>query len=315
MPIRIGRIDNGHYQGGILNNFPQFEVIKQDVSDDPIIDVKYNKYGSYTVTGTNKAKIKCDLDFVTESQLESLKQSMLNSRRQLLFMKHPADSNQLTDYYGTTSPSSNSSILYAESNSDNLAYGGTEITTSDYKKIDDIPNYKAEFSKTNNSKKYSYFYFRILPYNLNTNIWQRLTFGMYSPFVLDGSDYSSFVIDVLNYSNNSWTRIGKQGYSLPAYTPTSLGYIDQRFMFYSSLKSCSNFFTENDDYTYDGQDRAVIIRMRNTFERIGNLTMGFGYPHLLTDGFVVCLTADQNFNFRSSFTGQGYTGSVTLQEV
>jgi len=310
--IRLGHISNGHFQsGGHLLYFPQFDIIKEDVADDANINVSYNRYGSSSIYQNSKAKIKIDFDFVTETELTSLRSVCLNSRRQLIFMKHPSDTAQILDFYGVTSPSSTHKILAIESDSANLAYGGTELSTASYNLVNDYPNNESEYYFSQNAKKYSYIYFNFNIGSYTSYMWQRMTLGLYNPYCLDGSTYSGFQLEVYNTIEGTWTPISKMNFTQPRYI-SETGYNDNRFIHYASLKS-NRGFTRNADY-FGMFDSNIKFRMRNLHERVGTLQLGFGYPHLLIDGFAVSIDSD-SFNFRSTFTGAGYSGGLEMIEV
>ena len=310
--IRIGFLDTGSFQtGGYLLNFRQFDVIKHDVADELNISVGNTRYGTFAITGNNKAKIKMDFDFLSETDLASLRSVCFNSRRQLIFMKHPSDAAQILTYAGISNPSSTHKILAIESDSADLAYGGTEISTANYTLLRTLPNNQSEYYFQQNAKKYSYIYFNFNLTGYSSYVWQRLTLGLYNLFVLDGSTYSGFILEAYNNSTGEWTPMSKMHFTQAKYT-SETGYNDARFTHYSSLKAGLGF-TKISDYL--GMfDATVKIRMRNMFERVGTLQMGFGYPHLLIDGFAVSTNVNK-FNFRSAFVGNGYNGSCEFQEI
>ena len=312
MSIRLGFLDTGSFQtGGYLLNFPQFDVIKQDVSDNLNTTFGKSQFGSFAKIANNKASIKLDFDFLTKTELSQLRSLCFNSRRQLLFMKHPSDEAQILTYAGISNPSSSHKILAIESDSDDLAYGGTELSTANYTLLRTLPNSQSEYYFQQNSKKYSYIFFQFDIGAYSYTSWQRLTLGLYNPFVLDGSTYSGFQIEAWNYSTSTWTPVSKMNFTQPKYT-SQTGYNEAYFQYHASLKPGLGF-TKISDYV-GLFDSNVRFRMRNLFERTGTIQMGFGYPYLLINGFEV--TPNENkFNFRSSFTENGYQGTLELQEL
>lgn len=314
--IRLGHLSNGHFQtGSNLLYFPQFDVIKQDVSDSINTQMRKTKFGASTLYGSNKAKISIEFDFVTEAQLSSLRELCLNSRRQLIFMKHPANSDQIIDYYGITRPSTTHMIYAIESDSADLDWGGTEISQASYNLLNDYPNNETQYYFQQNSKLYSYIFFKFDVGSYSTIPWQRLTLGLYNPYVLDGTTYGGYQIEAYNKVTHSWTMLSKANFTTPGYT-SETGFNSDRSVFYSSLKSSAGF-TKNSDYMiYNGvSNQSLYLRMRNIQPRVGILKMGIGYPHLLVDGFNVSVSSEWDFSFRSDFTGCGYTGSIEAVEL
>lgn len=301
--VRIGFVDNTSY-----SNFTQFDVIKHDCADSTSSLVEHANLGVTATNATNRLKVDLEFDFLDRSTLTSLKNVTLNSTRPLIFMKHPSGSDQLYDFQGSPSHA----VVTADSESEDLAYGGTPIATFAY--LNQFPNGSIiPLDYAQDAHSYGYIFFKfVTTYDFSAPL-QRITLAMYSPYCYMGSVASGFKIDAYDQLNNKWIELNRCNFTLAPYTISDTAYSSKYNWWFASIRPTKDF----SNFVNFALSNEIYFRMRNTRPR--PLTsihyMGMGYTYLMIDGFPVSLLSNNAFNFRDSFTGTGYTGTMSLQEI
>lgn len=268
---------------------------------------------------SNKASITLQFDRLSQTNLGILRQVM-NDRDFIhkTYIHHPADADQQINYTGVVTSPSNLGHSIRRLNETDLTNPdfdvGIEVGLSIYSDISDFTTtVNASATGTND---FAYFYFRFdldqtesggsgFLTRTTINEVQRLTLFMFDPRAVDGSGDLGFKIDVQrgnDAASEQWIEIKRQSIT----TVTA----NRQF---ASIRPLEGFTKFSDFLNANNQ---VTFRMRNLQARTsGTLNVGVKYVELQINGFGCIWTSPDNFTFRDSFTGAGFTGTMELEEL
>ena len=309
--IKIGFIDDTS-----RTNLKSFQDVISPLSIEDDSRDSFRRSGGGNLQGvkqSNKAQISLQFDRLSQTNLGILRQVMHN--REFLhktYIHHPADANQEIDYGSIANPSTThvAEIINGTDDPDANFGDGGEYSTAQYANVSD-------FTTTQNaitdSLKFAYHFFQF-DIDLTSaggagylggktvNDIQRLTLFMDDPRSVDGSGDLGFKIDAFNNNGaGSWVEVYRQSIT----TVTA----NRQF---ASIRPVAGF-TNFADFLDSGK---VLFRMRNLQERVsGSLNVGLKFVELQINGIGVIWTNNDNFAFRSAFTGAGYTGTMELSEI
>ncbi len=311
MSIKIGFIDDTSRTN--LKTF-QDVIVPLTIEDDSFSSFQRSGGGALQgVKQSNKANITVQFDRLTQANLGILRQVM-HDRNFLhkTYIHHPADAFQEIDYGSISNPSTThiAKRITGTDTADPTFASATEYTTGLY---NDVSDFSTNVTATTGALKFAFHFFQF-DIDLNSaggagylgsktiNEIQRLTLFMDDPRSSDGSGDLGFKIDAFNDTASTWIEIYRQSIT----TSTA----NRQF---ASIRPMEGFTNFADFVSSSGK---VTFRMRNLQERVsGTLSVGVKYVELMINGFGVVWTNPDNFTFRDSFTGAGFTGTMELEEL
>lgn len=300
--IKIGFIDSS---GSGLKTIT--DAVKIDVLDDPFFSGERGGRGDlYGVEQSNKANFNIELDAVSQTEYGNL-YDVLNNRLypHKVYIHEPAAASQRINI----NDAGGNEAKQEKTDDPEGAYAtATEFVAGDYT---NIQNFTTAVSYNTAAKEYLHYFFQfdlstwIAAYG--TEYLRRLTLFMQDPFVKRtvGSDVDEFgyIVYAYNYTRTSWTEIKRQ--------PVTVGVTNQQF---APLRPIDGF-TKFSDYI-DGSNYCQ-FKITNMYDRdsVGTLQHDINYVELIVNGFGFRMVNPFNLNWRSAFTGDGYTGTSECMEL
>lgn len=303
-----------------LKDFKSFEdIVKIDIEDNPINNNFTSIYGANIINSqTNKAKIKVELDWLTEIKKNEIN-SILNNRSTPLkfYIDYPNDSAQVI-----VPETSNFYTGFFEIDDFNTITLGIPFTMPD-----DNFWVTPSFSPDNITKYFSGIavQFDLSDYinNFGIEYIKRLTlfaqnFGSYFKNILPQipieSPSNDIQIDVLNTGINAYEKIGYE-----SYTPNRYIYSDYSTSSLITQKAYSvrarDTFTTFEDYI-DSNNKVTFRLINKTRRSVGETLITYAqYLNLFINGYACNVEKGNNFTYRSTFTEQGYVGTLDLAEL
>lgn len=290
------------------NDMQSVNIIKQDIPSESEYEMKRCGDGDLqSVTYSEKAQIHLEADHLTNANLGAIRKVLSNRvNPHKLFIKHPADSNHeyIFDtginraYHQQSDDSDKTSFDYLTDGFDNAEV--TNINTWDLNTVDE-----------NGTLKYVYFLFTadISNYvtNYAVNTITRITLAMKDLFLTDeqstGDKGIGFKVDYYDNALLQYVEIKRQGIT-----------VDADNVLYASIRPI-DCFTNFDNAL---SSNLVKFRIRNLYEnRVsgGAISAQIAYAKIFVNGYGCVWDNVDNFTYRDTYTGNGWTGSLDLHEL
>lgn len=284
------------------------DVAKQDIVDRDFFSGERGGLGDmFSTRRSNKAKITLDCDYVSQATLGTSLLAVLQNRDypHKLYIHEPADALQTRTFAGITNPSSTTKALYLGADTSPVIADMTEISSAQYGYLN---GWSTLVALTEAAKANLYF---LCQFDLSTFIAaygieyiRRLTvfFQNLRVYQDTGEDFG-YVVEAWNYIKSSWIEVKRQTIT-----------VNTSNQQYASLRPCDDFTRFADFIDANHQCR---FRVSSLQERIAGsiLKMDVQHINLYVNGFACVPSSDMDFNWRGSYTGEGYVGQLSLEEL
>jgi hypothetical protein len=304
MSIKIGFLDSS---GNGLKTFS--DSVKIDVNDNSFVGTSRGGMADlFSTERSAKAEFTIEVDAVTQADFGNTLNKVMNNRQypHKIYIHEPAAASQRINMNDT---GGNEAKQQQTDDPEGAYASGTEFTGTNYTHIQDWVN---DVSYSTSTKDYIHYFFQ---FDLSTWIaaygeeyLRRLTLFMQDPRVERGTpaDDFGYVVYAYNYGNSTWIEIKRQSIT-----------VDATNQQYASLRPIEGF-TDFSDFI-DGSDycqfKITNMQPRTTGGSTATLTHKIKRVELIVNGIAFKQVNPQNLNWRSAFTGDGYTGVYNLLEL
>lgn len=284
-----------------------FDGMKQDIVDRDFFEGDRGGFGDlFSIRKSNKAQLTMDCDFMTQSQLGSSLLKVLQNRAypHKLYIHEPAVASQSISYAGITNPSSTNKMLYLGADSSPSIASMSEISTAQYGYVS---GWSTDLALTDADSVYLYL---LCEFDLSTFVAaygveyiRRLTMFMQDLRVYqDTGEEFGYIVEAYNFTTTAWIEIKRQTIT-----------VNTSNQQYASLRPCEDF-TFFSDFLSSNHCR---FRIRSLQERVTGsiLSLDVQNIQMFINGFACVPSKDMDFNWRGSYTGEGYTGGLRLEEL
>jgi len=289
------------------------DAVKIDIIDDERYDADRGGLGdNWSTRQSAKARIVIELDHMTQATVGNSLWKVLNNRDfpHKVYIHEPADPTQEEDFTGITVPATVTHQARLGPTNDPNADFNDVIAFSNQQYLD-ISDFLTGVTFNTSVSIYAYYFFQfdISPFitAFGTEFIRRLTLFLQDIELFKNNankDKTGYIVWAFNFVQNEWIEIKRQDVTVKA--------TNQQF---ASLRPIEGF-TDFSEFIESGTDK-VRFRIRNlqagkSFE---GLQFNIKYVKLLINGFGCVKNNDGNFNFRDTFTGMGYVGTIGLDEL
>lgn len=284
------------------------KLIKQDIPRSAQWDGARAGSGRLQSTvQSQKAMIHLEGDHMTDAELGNLRKVLWNRNNpHKIFYQFPAVlANQ--DY---VFDAASNEAYTGDDNAGTLAAGATEFTGGEYTNINAWDANAVSYATIADAgvfRKYGYFFFEadisnfVSAYGV-TRI-ERITIALKNLYLTDGQGDIGFIIEAYNNTLSEWCEIERQGLTK-----------DADNTFYASIRP-TDCFTSFDDFL---NTNFVLFRIRNLYasrDTTQALNIQADFAKIFVNAYGCVWNEDDNFTYRESYTGAGWTGNVELAEL
>lgn len=278
------------------------EIVKQDIPRESFFNAMRSGQGDLqSVIYSEKANIHLELDRLTTSELSGIRKVMSNRvYPHKLFMQHPATNQEYT--FDTT----DNKCYNEDDDSPDYKTLTNEFTSQKYI---DINVFDTNFVSLSTIDDYTYLFFTADISDFITaqgsESLTRITLALKNLFLQDGDSSGNigvgFQIAYFDASLDDYVEIKRSGITL-----------DSDNTIYASVRPIDNF--SNFDNALVGN--TVKFRVRNLYaRRSGSIAMQVDFAKIFVNGYGCVWNNEDNFTYRDTFTGAGWTGNMDLLEL
>ena len=284
------------------------DVAKQDIVDRDFFKGERGGFGDlFSMRMSNKSVITLDCDFMSQATLGDNLLAVLQNRDypHKLYLHEPAAASQIITFSGISNPSTTNRALYLGADTSPAIASMTEVSTAQYGYLNDWTNLLPLTAAAND---YLYLLFQ---FDLTTFITaygleyiRRLTLFLQDLRVYqDTGEEFGFTVEAWNYTKTAWIEVKRQ--------TLTVNISNQQ---YASLRPCEGFTRFYDFVDANNQCRFRIINLQKRITE-SILQMDVQNVRLYVNGFACAPSKDMDFNYRGSYTGEGYVGQIKLEEL
>jgi len=303
-----GNIKLGFLSANSSDIYDLIPVVRENINED--VDFNMERAGNGDLQATqqsNKALITVDTDYLSQTQLGNVRKVLANrAEPHKLYTKFPAT---YTDY---TFDATTNECFTAEDDDGTQTTFSTEFTSGEYTNINTFDTNAVTFSTSDkgssNYYKYGYMQFTadISDYinEHDAESITRITLALRNLYINDGAD-AGFKIDYLDnsYSPARYVEIKRMGIT-----------IDENNTVYASIRPISQFT----NFSNALDSNVVKFRVRNLYENrdtTSAVTLSVDFAKVFVNGYGCVWDGNDNFTYRDTYVGNGYTGQIRLMEL
>lgn len=285
-------------------------IVKQDIKRDSSFKAQRSGEGDIqSVIYSEKAKVHLETDHLTTVEVYSIRNVLANRvYPHKLFLQHPATNQEYT--FDTVENKCYSKGTSDEDFTDFDGYG-IEFSTQDYIDINTWNDDTVDvLPPTANDYVYIQFTADLSDFinTQGTESITRITLALKSLFLRDGDSVGNigvgYKIDYWDISANAYIEIKRSGIT-----------VGSDNTIYASIRPVDNFSSYNQAFDLNN---IVKFRIRNLYEKrdpTDNVSIQVDFAKIFVNGYGCVWNNEDNFTYRDTYTGSGWTGNLDLLEL